>query len=158
MTSSRKTLLVSACLLGTPCRFDGTHHRCAGLEGLDREYNVVQVCPETLGGLRSPRPPAELRGGDGTQVLAGRAQVITATGQDVTQAFMAGARQVLATAQTTGAVGAILKARSPSCGKGRIYDGSFTGCLVAGDGVTTALLLQNGIPVWTEDEWLERKA
>ena len=83
MTSSRKTLLVSACLLGTPCRFDGTHHRCAGLEGLDREYNVVQVCPRHWR-FAVTRPPAELRG-DGTQVLAGRAQVITATGQDVTR-------------------------------------------------------------------------
>lgn len=157
MTPLRKPLLVSACLMGTSCRFDGLHCYCPELEGIKEEYEVIPVCPEMFGGLESPRTPAEIQGGDGAQVLAGSARIIDEDGNDLTQAFLDGARQVLATAKSAGAVGAILKARSPSCGKGRIYDGSFSGKLAPGNGVATAILIQNGIPVWTEDEWLERK-
>jgi uncharacterized protein YbbK (DUF523 family) len=112
----------------------------------------VLVCPEVDGGLGTPRPPAEIVGGDGADVLAGRARVVTSGGADVTGAYVAGARRALAVAQESGARAAILKSRSPSCGKGGIYDGSFSRSLRAGDGVTAALLRANGIEVVTDEE------
>ena len=110
------------------------------------------VCPEVDGGLGTPRPPAEIVGGDGADVLAGRARVLTAGGADVTAAYVEGARRALRAAQEAGATRAILKTRSPSCGKGDIYDGSFSRSLRAGDGVTAALLAEHGIEVLRDDE------
>jgi uncharacterized protein YbbK (DUF523 family) len=110
------------------------------------------VCPEVDGGLGTPRPPAEILGGDGGDVLAGRARVITADGRDVTAAYLSGARRALETARRVGAERAILKSRSPSCGSDSIYDGSFAGRTRAGEGVTAALLRANGIQVSTEEE------
>lgn len=108
------------------------------------------VCPEVDGGLGTPRPPAEVVGGDGADVLAGRARVVTGDGRDVTAEYLDGARKALDAARRTGASKAILKARSPSCGSGEIYDGSFSRTLAAGDGVTAALLRANGIQVVDE--------
>jgi uncharacterized protein YbbK (DUF523 family) len=114
------------------------------------EGRAIQVCPEEDGGLATPRPPAEIVGGDGHDVLAGRAQVMTATGRDVTQIYIDGARKALEAAKAAGATRAILKSRSPSCGKGVIYDGTFSRTPSIGDGVTAALLAQNGIEVSPE--------
>jgi uncharacterized protein YbbK (DUF523 family) len=100
--------------------------------------------------LPTPRPPAEIVGGDGHDVLAGRARVVTREGVDVTDRYVAGARLALEKALETGARKAILKSRSPSCGSGALYDGSFTGTLQTGDGVTAALLKENDIEVLTE--------
>lgn len=113
------------------------------------------VCPEVDGGLGTPRPPAEIVGGDGADVLAGRAQVMTVDGADVTEAYIAGADRALVAAQRSGARAAILKARSPSCGCGAIYDGTFSRTLTPGDGVTAALLQAHGIEVVTDDDLTE---
>ncbi|MCK4452122.1 MAG: DUF523 domain-containing protein, partial [Anaerolineae bacterium] len=114
--------------------------------------------PEVAGGLPTPRPPAEIQGGDGGDVLEGRARVVNIEGKDVTAEFLAGARKALRVAQRWDIKEAILKARSPSCGVGPIYDGSFSGRLVEGDGVTAALLEREGIIVRNEDEWEKKEA
>lgn len=116
------------------------------------EGRAVLVCPEVDGGLDTPRPPAEIVGGDGRAVLEGRARVVTARGADVTAAYVAGAHRALEAARRSGATSAILKARSPSCGKGCVYDGSFSSTLVAGDGVTAAVLETNGITVVADED------
>ncbi len=110
------------------------------------------MCPEDEGGLGTPRPPAEIVGGDGRDVIAGRARVVTKQGVDVTEEYVRGARIALERARATGVTTAVLKARSPSCGKGCIYDGTFTRTQTAGDGVTTALLEANGIMVVTDED------
>lgn len=110
------------------------------------------VCPEEDGGLATPRPAAEIRGGDGSDVLDGRARVVTEGGVDVTEAYLEGARIALERAREAGARTAILKSRSPSCGRGCIYDGSFSRTLKEGEGVTAALLEREGIQVLTEEE------
>jgi uncharacterized protein YbbK (DUF523 family) len=112
----------------------------------------VLVCPEEEGGLGTPRPRAEIVDGDGRDVLEGRARVVTEAGMDVTEAYLAGARSALDAAQEAGAMTAILKARSPSCGKGVVYDGTFSGTQRAGIGVTAALLEANGIKVLNDED------
>lgn len=139
--------LISACLLGVQCRYDGGHSRDAAAIKQHETDTLMPVCPEELGGLPTPRPPAEIVGGDGAAVLAGTAKVMTAAGEDVTAAYLQGAHETLRIAQSHGVTRVILKARSPSCGCGHIYDGTFSGTLTAGDGVTTALLRQHGIEV-----------
>ncbi|MEV7782784.1 DUF523 domain-containing protein [Kitasatospora sp. NPDC088351] len=140
-------ILVSACLAGVPCRYDGRAKTSAAAVGLVEAGQAVVVCPEVAGGLATPRPAAEIVGGDGEDVLAGRARVVDVTGADCTGAFLDGARQALAAAEAAGARRALLMARSPSCGCGRVYDGTFTGALRPGDGVTAALLRRAGIEV-----------
>lgn len=143
---------MSACLAGRACRFDGSANHACVVDRLVAEGRAVLVCPEVDGGLGTPRPPAEITGGDGADVLAGRARVLTRSGVDVTDAYVAGAERALAAAREAGAGFAILKSRSPSCGKGAVYDGSFSRSLTAGDGVTAALLAANGITVLTDEE------
>lgn len=140
-------ILVSACLCGIHCRYDGSAKPDAELVELLQYGRVLPVCPEQLGGLTTPRPCAELREGDSAAVLAGTASVVNTAGDDVTAAFMRGAAETLQLARICRAERAILKANSPSCGCGAIYDGTFSGILKEGDGVTAALLKQNGIPV-----------
>lgn len=140
-------ILISACLCGIHCRYDGSAKLDAELIELLRSGRAVPVCPEQLGGLATPRPSAEIIGGDGAAALAGTASVMGTTGDDVTVAFIQGATQTLHIARICRAERAILKANSPSCGCGAIYDGTFSGVLKEGDGVTAALLKQNGIPV-----------
>ncbi|MCE5188654.1 MAG: DUF523 domain-containing protein [Eubacteriales bacterium] len=135
-------MLVSACLLGTPCRYDGSGKADARILALAKSRRLIPVCPEQLGGLSTPRPPAE-------RVCE---RVLTIDGADVTAAFSRGAEETLRLVQLLGCGAAILKARSPSCGSGRIYDGTFSGTLVSGDGVTAALLRQSGIAVYTEED------
>ena len=140
-------VLISACLLGVRCRYDGGDSRNEAAIKQQKKYEFVPVCPEESGGLPTPRPPAEIIGGDGDAVLDGKAKVMTADGTDVTDAYLKGARHALEVAQSSGATHVILKARSPSCGCGDIYDGTFSGNLTSGDGVTTALLKRHGITV-----------
>ena len=130
-------MIVSACLAGFPCRYDGKARPCAQVVELVRAGKAIPVCPEQLGGLSTPRTSCEIREG----------RVVDAEGYDRTEAFRRGARAVLRIAQTYGATEALLQSRSPSCGSGRIYDGSFTKTLTAGDGVTARLLKENGIQV-----------
>jgi uncharacterized protein YbbK (DUF523 family) len=151
-------LLVSACLVGIPCRYDGDSCPDDQLQALVTQGKVLPLCPEVLGGLPTPRPPAEIQGGDGDDVLDGRARVVNIEGKDVTTEFLAGAQKALHIAQRWGIKEAVLKARSPSCGMGQIYDGSFSGRLVEGDGVTTALLKREGIAVKTEEDPKKEKA
>ena len=144
--------LVSACLLGICTRYDGGGWPVPQLIQLAARGLAVPVCPEVAGGLPIPRPPAEIVGGDGQAVLEGQARVLTIEGEDVTEAFLAGARQALETAQRLGIRQAVLKEDSPSCGCRRIYDGTFSDRTVSGQGVAAALLQRNGITVLSEEE------
>ena len=153
----KKILLVSACLAGAKTRFDGEARLELELLELVREGRAIPVCPEQLGGLTTPRPPAEIQGGDGFDVLTGKARVITCDGRDVTEAYVRGAQEVLRLAQTWQAAGAVLKARSPACGSGEIYDGSFAGNLRPGFGVAAAILAQAGLPVFSEKSWKDKQ-
>jgi uncharacterized protein YbbK (DUF523 family) len=150
--ASSEPVLVSACLAGRACRYDGSDNADPRLGGAIEGRPAVLVCPEEEGDLGTPRPPAEIVGGDGADVLAGRARVVTDAGRDVTDQYIRGAEIALGRAQRTGATVAVLKARSPSCGRDCIYDGSFTRSTRSGDGVTAALLRAHGIEVLTEDE------
>lgn len=132
--------LCSACLLGAKCRFDGRAKPNDKVMGLAESEALIPVCPEQRGGLPTPRERAE-RNGD---------RVVTKSGRDVTAEFAAGAEQALHLAQSLGIRQAILKQKSPSCGCGLIYDGTFSGKLIKGDGVTAALLKKNGVEVITE--------
>lgn len=138
-------LLVSACLLGEPCRYDGASKGLppGQLETLMRDHTLIPVCPEQLGGLPTPRTPSERRSD----------RVVMRGGTDVTAEYERGARIACALAQQTGAEAALLKARSPSCGSGEVYDGTFTGTLKSGDGVTAERLKALGIPVYTEENF-----
>lgn len=135
-------VLVSACLLGARCRYDGASKPLPGLERLLDAIDPVPVCPEQLGGLPTPRTPAE-RCGD---------RVVTRDGTDVTAQYERGAQEALRLAQLTGCTLALLKEKSPSCGCGRIYDGTHTGRLTDGNGVAVELLLQNGVRVFGETQ------
>ena len=138
-------LLVSACLMGRPCRYNGTHCHNGAIEALARVYTLLPVCPEVLGGLRTPRQPCEQRDG----------RVYTRDGQDVTGAFEAGCAKALELALEHGVTLAILKEKSPSCGTKQVYDGSFRDRLVPGNGMMTRLLLENGIDVISNEDVFE---
>ena len=144
-------ILVSRCLLGHKVRYDGgASGPFDQLAAWQAEGRVVAVCPEVAGGLPTPRPSAEIPGGQGIDVWEGRAQVLTAEGEDFSAAFLDGARQALALVQRHAIRIAILKANSPSCGNVLTYDGSFSGVKVEGQGVTAALLAGAGVQVFSE--------
>lgn len=147
-------ILVSACLLGQPVRYDarGAAVDSDLLDGWVHEGRVVSICPEMAGGLPAPRPPAEIVGGGGDEVLNGLATIHSQSGEDFTEPFLAGARKALALAQANRIRIAILKERSPSCGSSIRYDGTFSGTRIPGMGATTALLRRNGIAVYSENE------
>lgn len=138
-------LLVSACLLGVCCRYDGKEKKNEEVMRLLEKYNLIPVCPEILGGLATPRSPAEIRG----------EKVVNKLGQDVTREYERGARETLKIAKLLNIKRAILKENSPSCGLGSVYDGSFKGKLRAGNGRTVDLLLANNIKIYGESN-LER--
>ncbi|MBX6396005.1 MAG: DUF523 domain-containing protein [Alicyclobacillaceae bacterium] len=147
-------MLVSACLVGCRCRYDGSSREDPRLESLVAEGKAVPVCPEQMGGLPTPRPPAQIVGGDGEDVLEGRAKVLTEEGVDVTPAFIRGAEETLRMARRVGATRAVLKERSPSCGSAVIYDGTFSGATRKGRGVAAALLERHGVQVLSEETFL----
>ena len=136
-------ILVSACLAGFNCRYNGNHHEDARIVQLVKKGRALPVCPEQLGGLATPRSPAEITG-DG--------RVFTEKGEDLTEQFRRGADETLRLCQLYGCKVAILKSLSPSCGSGQIYDGTFKKVTIEGDGLTAKLLKENGIRVWTENE------
>ena len=138
-------ILISACLLGTCCRYDGASKMHPLIAALAERHTLVPVCPEQLGGLPTPRPPAARRDD----------RVVTATGTDVTEQYRRGAEETLKLCKLLGCQAAVLKERSPSCGRGQVYDGTFTATLTAGDGVTAALLAAHGIPVYGESQIAE---
>jgi uncharacterized protein YbbK (DUF523 family) len=148
----RRPYLVSACLLGVPCAYDGQGRLALELSALASRGQVVPICPEVAGGLPTPRSTAEIVGGDGGDVLDGRARVVTVAGDDVTDAFLRGAERALAVVQQHGISTAILRQRSPSCGSACIYDGTHSGALKEGQGVTTALLRRHGVEVLSEGD------
>lgn len=136
------TILVSACLLGCPCRYDGTAKADPRVLALMERHTLIPVCPEQLGGLPTPRLPSERREGG----------VFDRGGKDVTAQYRQGAEEVLRLARLYGCTHAVLKERSPSCGSGQIYDGSFSHVLGPGSGVAAELLAQNGITVLGESQ------
>ena len=135
-------ILVSACLLGVNCRYKGDSCENEGVLKLLEKHTLIPVCPEQLGGLKTPRAPSE--------IVSGR--VMNNLGEDVTKEYSLGAASALRIAKLNKVRLAILKSRSPSCGCGQIYDGSFTGRKIPGDGICAALLKKNGIKVVTENE------
>ena len=137
-----ENLLVSACLLGTPCRYDGKSKAYPGIDALRKKYNLIPICPETLGGLPTPRTPSE-RVGD---------RVLMQDGTDVTENYKNGAKKAYEIAKKFNSSKALLKAKSPSCSKSGIYDGSFTRTLIDGMGVAAEYLASNGITVYSEEE------
>lgn len=140
----REKVLISACLAGINCKFNGENNLLDSgiLDEISKKYHLLFVCPEVFGGLSTPREPAEIKGG----------LVVTKTAKDVSENFKFGAEICLKIAKLNGCKKAILKARSPSCGSGQIYDGSFTKKLIFGDGVAAKLLKENEILVFSEDE------
>ena len=139
----REKALISACLLGAECKYSGGSNALPEdtLAALREKYELIPVCPECCGGLTTPRAPSERRGD----------KVVSKTGADVTEQFQKGAQTALHLAEMFGARLAIFKENSPSCGSGTIYDGTFTGTLTQGDGVTAELLKKHGIKVISEN-------
>lgn len=137
---TKQPLLISACLLGVRCRYDGACKACAQASALAQQYQLIPICPEQLGGLPTPRTPAERRG----------EHVFTKDGRDVTAEYQRGAEEALRLAQLFCCEAAVLKERSPSCGSGTIYDGSFSSTLCEGYGVCAQILLEHGIAVFGE--------
>ncbi len=141
----KEPLLISGCLMGCGCRYDGKRQGLAHLDKLMARFDLIPVCPEQLGGLPTPRTPAERVGG----------RVLTADGTDVTAQYQAGAEEALRLARIYGCKKALLKEKSPSCGHGKIYDGTFSRRLTDGSGVTAELLMEKGIMVFGESRWEE---
>ena len=139
-----KALLISRCLLGDACRYDGKSRPLPAetLRALRERYTLIPVCPEVLGGLPTPRTPSERQG----------SRVVMKTGADVTKEYRRGAEAALQIAREHDVCAALLKERSPSCGRGEIYDGTFTGTLTKGSGVTAETLLNAGFTVYGESE------
>ena len=135
-------IFVSACLLGENCKYSGGNNRNEAVISFLEEKEFIAVCPERAGGLPAPRPPAEIRDG----------RVVDKEGKDVTAEFLLGAEKTLALAKKHRPELCILKANSPSCGCGEIYDGTFSGRKISGNGKTTELLLKNGFSVITEKQ------
>nr|WP_263328591.1 DUF523 domain-containing protein [Neobacillus sp. Marseille-Q6967] len=146
-------ILVSACLAGLEVRYNGTHCLHDKINQLIKEGDAITVCPELLGGLSTPREPAEIVGGTGEDVLDGKASVIDKAGNNVTESFIIGSYETLKKALELKAKLIVLKENSPSCGSSMIYSGDFNGKKVAGNGVTAALLRRNGIRVVSEEEF-----
>ena len=135
-------ILISACLLGLCCRYDGGSKPCGEALALSEKYELIPVCPEQLGGLPTPRPPCE-RVGD---------RVMSSQGADRTAEYGRGAQQAWQLYQTMRCDCALLKARSPMCGNRQVYDGTFSGTLRDGSGVLAELLMQNGVTVYSEED------
>lgn len=138
-------ILVSACLLGIDCRYCGGGCPSEEVLALKKKHHLIPVCAEQLGGLATPRLPSEIKG----------SSVIASNGTDVTEAFKKGAQQALIIAKLLDCKAAVLKKNSPSCGYGMVYDGTFSGTKVKGNGVTASLLAENGVQIYNEDTCIE---
>ncbi|MFB4323006.1 DUF523 domain-containing protein [Paenibacillus sp. BR1-192] len=145
-------IVVSSCLAGMKVRYNATDSMDTNIQLLVEAKKAVTVCPELLGGFTIPREPAEIVGGNGDDVLAGKARVVELSGRDVTEMYIQGAHQALRMAQELGALLIVLKEGSPSCGSAMIYNGEFDNVKQAGYGVTTALLRREGYTVISEHE------
>ncbi|MEB2301702.1 DUF523 domain-containing protein [Lysinibacillus xylanilyticus] len=145
-------ILISSCLAGLKVRYNGTDSLDERIQKLVLENKAVTVCPELMGGFSTPREPAEIVGGDGEDVLDGKARVVEKSGRDVTELYVKGAYATLHKALELGATKVILKEYSPSCGSAMIYNGDFNGTKLVGMGVTTSLLRRNNIAVFSEED------
>lgn len=148
---------ISACLSGIACRYDGGSNEITALKELVETGQAVMICPEVLGGLPTPRHPAEIQGGDGFDVWKGQARVLDNAGNDLTEAFKQGAIKAFEELRELQITELVLKERSPSCGSSLIYDGSFSGTRIKGVGVATAYFIQQGLPVYSEENWQEMR-
>lgn len=135
-----ENILVSACLLGVSCRYDGKSKPNENVIALKDRYNLIPVCPEIMGGLPTPRTASEIQG----------CQVVMGDGTNVTKEYRKGAEEVLRLCRLFECKRAVLKEKSPSCGCGKVYDGTFSGKLIDGNGITAKLLMENGIEVFGE--------
>lgn len=151
MKDEERPILVSACLAGENCRYDGSASTVPQILAWVEMGRVIPFCPETEGGLATPRAPAEIVGGDGRAVLRGEAKVLTVDGDDVTAAFLAGAGLAVGRARDAGCRRAYLKSKSPSCSISMIFDGTFSGRMKPGMGVAAAALVEAGVDVETSD-------
>lgn len=142
-------LLVSACLMGVNCKYNGKNNLSQEILKLSDKYEFIPVCPEQLGGFSTPRPKAEIVC---ECLMRGMDKVVRENGEDVTEYFINGAKEAFKIAKLMNVKKAILKEKSPSCGVYKIYDGSFTERLIDGSGITTKILKRNGIEVFNEDE------
>lgn len=140
-------IIVSACLAGVNCKYNGKNNYNQIVAEMVAKAKAIPLCPEQLGGCSTPRISCEIINGTGKDVIAKKAKVINNEGQDMTDKFLKGAKETLKIAVLVGANKAILKAKSPSCGYGTIYDGTFSGKLIKGNGVTAELLSKNGIDI-----------
>ncbi|SSS79614.1 purine-nucleoside phosphorylase [Acinetobacter baumannii] len=150
-------LLISACLIGEPVRYDGRSCLHTTLKKLFLNKKAHALCPELLGGFTTPRLPAEIVGGTGQDVLDGKAKILDSSGLDVTELYLKGAYRTLDIARQIQATCVVLKENSPSCGSQKIYNGTFQGEKITGVGITTALLQRHGFEVISEneiEEWL----
>ena len=138
----KEKILISACLLGTPCRYDGKSKICDKVEELSEKFELIPICPEVMGGLDTPRLPCEIKDG----------KAIRSDGKDMTRFYQKGANDALALAKKEKCSLAVLKEKSPSCGTHFIYDGTFSKTLIDGKGITAKLLSENGIKVFSEDD------
>lgn len=138
----KEKILISACLLGTPCRYDGRSKPLAKANKLSERYDLIPICPEVMGGLETPRLPCEIR----------EEKVIRSDGKDMTAFYQKGAESTLILATAEHCKISLLKEKSPSCGTHFRYDGSFSGTLIKGNGITARLLFENGIKIYSEDE------
>ncbi|MDT2827776.1 MAG: DUF523 domain-containing protein [Enterococcus viikkiensis] len=148
---------ISACLGGIACRYDGQSNTIPELLQLVDDGLAIMICPEVLGGLPVPRRPAEIQKGDGFDVWRNQSRVVDTDGEDVTELFKQGAVKAYNEIEKLQISGLILKERSPSCGSGLIYDGSFSGNRIAGVGVATAYFIQQGLKVYSEENWREMR-
>ena len=154
---AKEKVLLSACLAGIPCVYDGTNKFHPVFARMHKRKEALIFCPEVLGGLKIPHSPSEIVGGDGFDVLEGKTRVLSKEGKDVTAFFLKGAQRVLGLAKKYHMKRALLKSKSPSCGCGWIFDGTFSKKLVPGYGLTAALLKKNGIEVISDVEYLEKR-
>ncbi len=153
-----KRYLISACLVGLNTKYDGGNNFNQIFADMAKKGEAVPFCPEQAGGLATPRDPSEIVGGVGEDVLKGKARVITDKGEDVTEAFIKGAKEALKLATLIGADSAILKSKSPSCGTKCVCDGTFSGKLRDGMGVTAAYLQAHGIKVIDSSQFIKSSA
>lgn len=144
-------ILISACLAGINCKYSGGNNLNPNLRDLVNSGKAVPVCPEQLGGLITPRTPAEIIKDSEENI-----KVITKTGTDVTKEYILGAERALAIAKALNIKTAVLQSRSPSCGCGYIYDGTFTKHLIVGNGITAELFIKNGIKVFSDETYLKQ--
>lgn len=139
-------LIISACLVGVNCKYNGDNNKNKKVDEIFKKGEAIPVCPEILGGMNIPRIPCEIK------TESKKRKVINKKGEDKTQKFKVGAEKTLKISKKIGAKKAIMKAKSPSCGYGKIYDGSFSKTLIKGNGITAQLLLNNGIEIMTEKD------